>query len=309
MAGPRRRSVSLPIILSVVSVGLSIALLVGWTLVIVKNIELTKEITGNAWLMVSGIVSFAVIMTVVVLLTVFVVREIREVRRRDSFIDSVTHELKSPLASLQLALETSARPELAEARLGELRGMMLDDVQRLSALIDGILDANRIEHGQVTTTIDEVDVASVVRESVAVLSRRHKLAPGAIKVAVAEDLELITDPDVLRTVVDNLVDNAIKYSDAPRDIEVRAAREGSQGIVLEVEDHGIGIPRADLKHVFERFYRAPEEAVRQRHGTGLGLFLVEALVRGLGGRVEAHSEGSGKGTTMRVALPLKSRRA
>ena len=309
MARPRRRSVSTPIILSVVSVGLSIALLVGWTLVIVQNIELTKEITGNTWLMVGGILSITVIMTVLVLFTVFLVREIREVRRRDSFIDSVTHELKSPLASLQLALETMVRPGLPDDRREELRGMMLDDVARLAALIDGILDANRVEHGRLAMARDEVDLRELVGESVDALSRRHKLTDGAIAVEVASGLDMLTDETVLRTVVDNLVDNAIKYSDAPREIRVRASLDGEREVLLEVEDRGIGIPKRDLKRIFERFYRAPEEAVRQRHGTGLGLFLVQALVRSLGGRVEAQSEGAGQGTTMRVALPLRPRGA
>lgn len=309
MARPRRRSVSTPIILSSVSVGLSIALLVGWTLVIVQNIELTKEITGNTWLMVGGILSITVIMTVLVLFTVFLVREIREVRRRDSFIDSVTHELKSPLASLQLALETMVRPGLPDDRREELRGMMLDDVARLAALIDGILDANRVEHGRLAMARDEVDLSELVGESVHALSRRHKLVEGAIAVQVAPGLDMLTDETVLRTVVDNLVDNAIKYSDAPREIQVRARLGGDREVLLEVEDQGIGIPKRDLKRIFERFYRAPEEAVRQRHGTGLGLFLVQALVRSLGGRVEAESEGEGQGTTMRVALPVRPRGA
>jgi signal transduction histidine kinase len=304
-----RRSVSLPIILSVVSVGLSIALLVGWTLVIVKNIELTKEISGNAFLMASGIVSFAVIMTVVILLTVFVVREIREVRRRDSFIDSVTHELKSPLASIQLALETTARPDLDDERRAALREMMLDDIQRLTSLIDGILGANRVEHGDLATTVDRINLAEVVRESVRLLSRRHKLDVDAVVVDIDDSLELVTDETVFRTVLDNLVDNAIKYSGAPTKIEIRARETEGRQLVLEVEDHGIGIARHDLKRIFERFYRAPEEAVRERHGTGLGLFLVQALVRQLGGRVEALSPGEGKGTTMRIALPLRPRGA
>lgn len=307
MSRSSRRSISLPIILSVISVVLSIALLVGWTLVIVKNIELTKEITGNAFLMVGGIVSLAVIMTVVILLTVFAVREIREVRRRDSFIDSVTHELKSPLASLQLALETTARPDLDSGRRASLREMMLDDVRRLTALIDDILGASRVGHGDVTTAADQVELAAIVRDSVALLARRHKLEPDAIRIDVADDIELVTDETVLRTVLDNLLDNAIKYSDAPVQIEVRGHRVGDRQIAIEVEDRGIGIARHDLKRIFERFYRAPEEAVRERHGTGLGLFLVQALARQLGGRVEAHSAGEGKGTTMRVALPLRRR--
>jgi signal transduction histidine kinase len=302
-----RRSISLPIVLSVLSVGLTIALLVGWTLVIVRNIELTRELTGNTLLMVGGIVSFVAIMTVLVLLTVFVVREIREVRRRDSFIDSMTHELKSPLASLRLGLETQARSEVPGEQREQLREMMLEDVQRLSGLIDGILDANRLEHGRVVKGLEEVDVGALARESVDTLRRRHRLPADAIAVEVPDPLRIVSDGPALRTIVENLIDNAVKYSDPPARIHVRARSDRYSHFVLEVEDRGIGIPRRELRRVFQRFYRAPSESTRQRHGTGLGLFVVQALVRSLGGRVEARSPGPGEGTTMSVRLPLRPR--
>ncbi|MEE9384112.1 MAG: HAMP domain-containing sensor histidine kinase [Nannocystaceae bacterium] len=308
MVAPKYRSVSTTIILSVVSVGLSIALLVGWTWVIVKNISAEKEVVQNTFLMVSGILSFVVIMTVLVLFTVFLVREIREVRRQTSFMASVTHELKSPLASLRLCVETLGRRGLALDRSAQLRGMMLDDVERLSALIDSVLDASRVAQGGAVAERSRVGLLPIVEQSARTISRRHKLATDVIAVDVPDHLELLTDPEALRTILDNLLDNALKYSEDPVQVAVRASDDGGRRVCIDVEDRGIGIPRRDLTRVFERFYRAPEETVRARHGTGLGLYLVSALARRLGGRVEARSEGAGRGTVMHLELPAASRR-
>ena len=303
----KRRSVSLPIVLSVISVGLSIALLVGWILVIIQNTELTKEVVQNTWLLVAGIASFAAIMTVLVLFTVFLVRQIFEVRRQTSFLDSVTHELRSPLASLHLGLETLARKELAGDRREGLRRMMLDDVQRLATFIDTILQTSRVTHPRSATTVTDVDLAQVLRESAATITKRHKLEAGAIQVDVSNEVELVTDRDALRTVVDNLLDNAVKYSDPRPHIELRSRSDDASRLRIEISDSGIGISARHIKRIFERFYRVPEDAVQARRGTGLGLFLVSALVKRLGGEIQAHSNGPGQGTTMLVLLPLASK--
>lgn len=297
-----RRSVSLPIVLSSTAVGLSIFMLVAWILVLIRNRAVTKEVVQNTWLMVAGVVSFMAIMTVLVLFTVFLVREIREVRLQDSFIDSVTHELKSPLASMKLCLETMARPGLPEAKRDELRGMMVEDVDRLTALIDSVLAASRVTMGKQPKGIARVHMREVADAVVRRVAARRHVNQDCIELDVQDDLSFVSDPEILDTVLLNLVDNAVKYSgDQPR-VRVRAW-SSAQRVHIEVQDEGIGIAEADLRRVFQRFYRAPEEAVRERHGTGLGLFIVSALVRRLGGRVEAHSEGRGKGTRMHVWLP------
>ncbi len=297
-----RRSVSLPIVLSSTAVGLSIAMLVAWILVLIRNRAVTKEVVGNTWLMVGGVVSFMTIMTVLVLFTVFLVRQIREVRLQDSFLDSVTHELKSPLASMKLCLETLARRELPSDKRDELHAMMVEDVDRLTALIDSVLAASRVTMGKQAKGVARVQVRKVVDEVVRRVAARRHIGADCIELDVPEDLSFVSDPEILDTVVLNLVDNAIKYSGDDPKVRVRAW-SSAQRVHLEVQDEGIGIAEADLRRVFQRFYRAPEEAVRERHGTGLGLFIVSALVRRLGGRVEAHSEGRGKGTRMHVWLP------
>ena len=307
MVAVRRRSVPVAIILSSVSVALSIALVVGWILVIVRNSELAKEaVASSVWLLVGGLVSFVVIMTVLVLFTVFLVREIREVRRQTSFIDSVTHELKSPLASLRLCAETLARRELAAERREELRVMMLEDVQRLVSTVDGILEASRVGMGDLPRSLVEVNLQNLAREVVEEQIRRRRVDPLAIELEVDDTIELLVDSNALRTVLSNLVDNALKYSPEKAPVRV-AARKDGENVEIEIRDQGIGIAKRDLKRIFQRFYRVPEESVRERHGTGLGLFVVSALVRDMRGRIEADSEGLGAGTTMRVFLPLRPR--
>ncbi|MCA9680585.1 MAG: HAMP domain-containing histidine kinase [Myxococcales bacterium] len=301
----RRRSIGLPIILSSVAVAMAIFLLTGWIIVMATNVESVKNtFGGNTWVMITGIISFATIIAVLVLFTVFLIREIGEVRRQIGFIDSVTHELKTPLASLRLAAETLARPELAADRREQLRQMMLDDVSRLADLVDGVLDASRLDGGKEPGDFDEVALSGLVADIVKQLSTRHHMESGCIELELEDELSLYVDPHALRTVLTNLVDNAIKYSEGRPEITIRARRRpADKQVEIAVSDRGIGIGKADLKRIFERFYRVPEEAVRSRHGTGLGLFVVSALVKGMGGKVEASSPGTGSGTTIRVLLP------
>ncbi|HEY8431907.1 MAG TPA: HAMP domain-containing sensor histidine kinase, partial [Sandaracinaceae bacterium] len=193
-----------------------------------------------------------------------------------------------------------------ETKREMLRVMMLDDVDRLSDFIDDVLSASRLAHDRVGMDLSEVRIADVVHECVAAVAARHHLGEEAIRVEVDGTLTAHTDRAALLVVVRNLLDNAVKYSDAEVDVRVRARETADGGLVIEVQDRGIGIPPHELKRVFHRFYRVPSESVRSRRGTGLGLFVVSALVRNLGGRVEARSDGPGHGTTMRVSLPAHS---
>lgn len=307
MAQRRLRSVSLPIVLSIVAVGLSIALLVGWTLVMLRNAEFTKEVLRNTLLMVAGIVSIAVIMTVLVLFTVFLVREILELRRQTSFIDSVTHELRSPLASLKLCAETLARPQLDAQGRESVREMMVKDIARLSGVIEGILEASQVNRSERALAFQEIQVAELVHEAVGRVCAFARVAPQDVTVDVPDGLIMLADSHALRIIVENLLSNAIKYSDQVAGIEIRMWAVEGRSVWLEVKDRGIGIAKQDLKRIFDRFYRVPEESVRKRHGTGLGLFVVAAFVKELGGRMEALSPGPGQGTTFRVRFPRRLR--
>ncbi|MGB1016006.1 MAG: sensor histidine kinase [Nannocystaceae bacterium] len=302
----RQRSISLPVTLSSVAVALAVAMVGGWTLLIVRNRDLTDSIVSNTWLLVAGIASLVVIITVLVLFLIFLIREIREVRRQTGFIDSVTHELKSPLAALKLCLETLAREGLPEDRREQLRHMMIDDVERLTVFIDRVLAATRVGQEQVHRQVNEIVLVALCQRCAELVRRRNKLEPGAIKIEVDPSRVVVSDEVALAAVLENLLDNAVKYSNPPVDVDLRAS-EVKGRLVIEVQDAGIGIPRAQLKRIFDRFYRVPQEEVRARRGTGLGLYVVSALVRTLGGKVEAESEGLGAGTTMRVSLPKMRR--
>lgn len=298
------RSISILIVISTVTVLLTVALLVGWTLVIVQNMAATRAVSGSVWLLVGGISFFVVILTVVVLFSVFLVREILEVRRQQTFIDSVTHELKSPLASIKLCLDTLARPELAVHQREHLRHMMLSDVERLSIFVDDILEASRISHGLRTQQWTTVNVTALLNRCIEMMQRRYELGNDAITAHVPPDLTIHTDPTALETVLKNLLDNAVKYSTPPPRVMVQVQSEGSKYIRIEVSDQGIGIERPQLKRIFRRFYRVPNNDVYARSGTGLGLYVVAALVRNLGGQIAAQSAGPMQGTRISVRLPV-----
>ena len=303
MAPRSYRSISTPIIWASIAVALTIAMLVGWIILMVQKMSVTQELVQNTSLLIAGIISFTLITVVLIMFSVFLTREILEVRRQTSFVDSVTHELKSPLASLRLCLETLARPEVVEEQRATLRQMMADDVERLSTFIDDVLEASRLSHGLRPHVLAEVGLEAITREIADATAKRYRLQGAEIAIDIPADLVVRTDRTALETVIKNLLDNAVKYSDPPVRVSVRATAARNR-VELAITDAGIGISQADLKRIFDRFYRVPIEAVRARRGTGLGLFVVQSLIRSIGGKLTAESAGAGQGTTMIVTLPL-----
>jgi signal transduction histidine kinase len=300
-----RSSISTPITLGAIAVLVSIALLVGWSFLLGQKIMRSADIAVDVWLLVLGALSFVLIITVLVLFVISLARGIVEVRKQDTFIDSVTHELKSPLASLQLCLETLGREGLEGDAREKLRTMMLDDVDRLRAFIDDVLEANRLSYARAgIVNLSDVSLLDLTEDCAESVRARHRLSAEEVIVDVDPELVVSTDRSALEIVVKNLIDNAAKYSTRPARVEVRGKLEPDGKVSLEVADNGIGIDRKNLKRIFHRFYRVEEAEVRERRGTGLGLFVVSALVKQLGGKVKASSEGRGQGTTMRVELPL-----
>lgn len=299
-----RSSLSTPITLGAITVLLSIALLVGWSFLLGQKIMRSADIAVDVWLLVLGALSFVLIITVLVLFVISLARGIIEVRKQDTFIDSVTHELKSPLASLQLCLETLGREDLEDDAREGLRTMMLEDVDRLRAFIDDVLEANRLSYARAgMLNVSDVSLLELAKDCAEAVRIRHRLAPEEVALDVDPGLVVSTDSAALEIVVNNLIDNAAKYSARPARVRVHGRREADGRAVLEVSDDGIGIDRKNLKRVFQRFYRVEDPEVRERRGTGLGLFVVSALVKQLGGRVQAVSDGRGHGTTIRVELP------
>lgn len=279
-------------------------MIVGWIFVLVRNREFTKGVVLNTWMLIGGVASLVTVITVLVLFTVFLAREVGEVRRQDSFIDSMTHELRSPLAAIRLCLETMRRSELSAEKRQELRRMMFEDITRLDSLIDAVLMASRVGDPRGVSPVARVSLKELTEDSIARVSARHHVASDVITAEFEEPFVLRSDPSILSLVLDNVLDNAVKYSGGTPAVHVGVTRRG-KNLIITVRDRGIGISKRDLKRIFDRFYRVPEESVRTQHGTGLGLFIVAAVVRNMGGKIKAHSEGLGHGTEVVVRLPSR----
>jgi len=294
--GGRRKSVIFFLTFGVCLVLLALALNIGWILLNWRQVAL----------LVFGIIFFAVIITGLVLNTTFLVREIRRNEQHDAFINAVTHELKTPITSIRLYLQTLKSREVDEARRGEFYDIMLADSDRLMRTVEQVLHAGRTAHEKRATNLTRVDLGQLVRECLDLARLRYNLPPEAISYkespAVAE-AAVAGDRDELRAAVSNLVDNAVKYSD--RGVRVRVELEAPEErlLALRITDNGIGIHRNQLKRIFKRFYRVPGHFMARFKGTGLGLFIVRSVIEKHGGRVYAESEGLGRGSTFIIRLP------
>jgi two-component system, OmpR family, sensor histidine kinase SenX3 len=284
------------ITLGVCMVGVAITLNVGWIILNWRRV----------WPMVVGIPFFVLLIAGVVLNTIFLVREVRRNERHDSFLNAVTHELKTPITSIRLYLETLQRRALSEEQRQQFYGIMLADSDRLLATVEQVLKAGEVgqrTHSQIHT---EVDMNALVQECVETTRLRHHLAQESITFQTEKEfgpLLVRGNPDELQTVVLNILGNAVKYSPDGLHARVQLTVEKEAWIVLTVSDEGIGIPPAHLKRIFKRFYRVPHRNVLKTKGTGLGLFLVRTIARQHGGDATAQSAGEGRGTTIRLQLP------
>jgi signal transduction histidine kinase len=243
-----------------------------------------------------------------VLNTIFLIREIRRNEQHDAFINAVTHELKTPIASIRLYLETLKTRTVDEERRKEFYDVMLADSDRLIHTVEQVLQAGRAaahQRPQQTTTA-LIDFSDLVHECLDLTRRRYNLGDEALNYSDTLNGEracITGDPEEIRAAVSNLLDNAVKYSDKEVKVSVNLAAPNQKNIVLRIVDSGVGIPAAQLKRIFKRFYRVPGRVMGRFKGTGLGLFIVRSIVRKHGGRVFAESEGLGRGSTFTIELP------
>jgi two-component system, OmpR family, sensor histidine kinase SenX3 len=252
-----------------------------------------------------GIPFFLLLIAGVILNTIFLVREVRRNERHDSFLNAVTHELKTPIASIRLYLETLQRRDLPEPKRQEFYEIMLSDSERLLATVEQVLKAGEVGQRRRDQVRLRISFDEIVRGAIRTTLQRYHLEPTDISFTMqGQDrrLDVLGNPEDLNIAVLNILDNAVKYSpDGPR-IQVRLRVEDAW-ILLTVQDQGLGISAAHLGRIFKRFYRVPARNVFKVKGTGLGLFLVRSIARQHGGDASAESDGEGHGTTVKIQLP------
>ena len=293
--GSRTKTIVFFITLGACLIGVAVALNVSW--IVLK----WREVGA----LVLGITLFAFIIAGVVLNTVYLVREIRRNEQQDSFLNAVTHELKTPVTSIRLYLQTLQRRELDDHERRDFYRIMLEDTDRLLGTVEQVLKAGEERLGARNGFREEVDFCAIVTDSVELASLRHHLAPGSLRLGTAPEGNVVVmgNREELRTAVANLLDNAVKYTGAEKDIVVDLLTPGMDTAVLRVRDNGVGIPSSELKRIFKRFYRIPAQVTSAVRGTGLGLFIVRSIVRRHGGEITADSAGEGRGSTFSIRLP------
>ena len=293
----RKKTIAFAITLGVLVASVALVLNVSW---IVLN---WREVVP----LILGVIFFGFIIAGVILNTIFLVREVRRNEQQDSFLNAVTHELKTPITSIRLYLETLQQREVEETQRREFYQVMLEDTQRLMGTVDQVLRAARVVQKNAVLNKTEVEVGPLVQSAVELARTRHHLPPEAMAWDLdgkpAEPLAVAGDRDELSTALSNVLDNAVKYSQKDLRIRVDVVTPDLKRVLIKVQDNGVGIPRGDLKRVFKRFYRVLTPGATQVKGSGLGLFIVRAIARRHGGNAYAESEGAAKGTTVIIELP------
>ncbi|HEX5434403.1 MAG TPA: HAMP domain-containing sensor histidine kinase [Candidatus Angelobacter sp.] len=291
----RAKAVAFFITLGACLVGLAIFLNITW---IVLN---WREVVP----LVFGIIFFSVIIAGMVLNTIFLVREIRRNEQQDSFLNAVTHELKTPITSIRLYLQTLERRQVDDARRHDFYRLMLEDTDRLLGTVEQVLKAGEVRQRTHKKNWQDINFAAVVQESVNLASLRHGLRPDELHFGSDPpgQITLMGSQEELRTAVANLLENAVKYTGENREIVVDLVTPDMDTVLLRVRDNGVGIPTPELKRIFKRFYRVVGRSTDRVKGTGLGLFIVRSIARRHGGDVWAESPGPGQGSTFILRLP------
>jgi two-component system sensor histidine kinase SenX3 len=294
------------------SIAFFIALGAGLTLVVI--------LLYVGWVLLgwrSGILLFlgdmllALIIAGVVLNTTFLVREIRRNEQHDAFINAVTHELKTPVASIRLYVETLKTRAVDEARRNEFYSIILADSERLLGTIEQILRTGRVGSSSRKPHLVPMRLDEVVSQCVARARTSYNIPSGCLQYSPGPPLSIQGDYEEVHAAVSNLIDNAVKYSggDMGHDMEIAVTAYASEGRYAEVKvkDRGAGIAGPELKRIFKRFYRIHDPLAMRVKGTGLGLYIVRSVAKRHGGRAWAESGGPGQGSTFILQFPVSPR--
>lgn len=294
----RGRAMFFFIALGVCLVGVAVTLNVGW---IILNWRRLAPL-------IIGIPFFGLLIAGLILNTIFLVREVRRNEQQDSFLNAVTHELKTPITSIRLYVDTMRRREITREQQQEFLSVMSEDTDRLMATVEQVLKAGELGQRSRNQVRIRVDMNELVQDAVATATLRYHLDADAIHVErrtlqANSDFAVAGNPEELRTAVLNIIDNAVKYSPDGAHLTIVLSVESDAWVMVSVADQGLGIPQPQLKRIFRRFYRVPSRNILRVKGTGLGLFLVRSIARQHGGDAFAESAGEGRGATIHLQLP------
>jgi len=290
--------------IGIVATVLAVALAVGWQILVVSDFgSVARGFTpANWWFLILGSIFFGLVILGLVLLCAWLIREMGHSQRQQAFLDAVTHEMKTPLASLRLALDTLERRDPGPERRDAFLRMMDEDVERLHRTVDHVLAAARAEGAVGGPLEGRVELRALLEDCIAQIREGHKLDSDAIRLESDGTAVVRGDEAEFGLVFRNLLENAVKYSEPPVEVHVGVMATGDRRVRVQIADQGIGIPRGELRKIFQRFYRTGRDVQRTASGLGLGLFIVRDLLRRHGGRIEAKSEGAGRGSRFVVTL-------
>jgi two-component system sensor histidine kinase SenX3 len=290
----RQKSIAFFIALGVGLISVILLLYIGWVLLNWR--------TGI--LLFLGVILLAMIISGVVLNTTFLVREIRRNAQHDAFINAVTHELKTPVASIRLYLETLQTRAVDETKRKEFYRTMLDDSDRLLSTIEQILRTGRVGVASRQLNPLPIDLRGVVEGCLARARTLYHVSSESLLYQPGPPVKVLGDLDEVQAAVANLIDNAVKYSGSEVKVTVETANDDGKYVSVRVRDQGAGIAKTELKQIFKRFYRVPGSLATRVKGTGLGLYIVGSVAKRHGGRAWAESEGPGRGSTFVLQLPI-----
>jgi two-component system phosphate regulon sensor histidine kinase PhoR len=308
----KSKAIPLTITLGSILLFFCLVLTILWNFVLIYNYSQLKQYAGPIreysgyfqWIMLAiGCFFFVVIIVGVILFIVYLTRQIMLNQLQKNFIDSVTHELKTPLTSIKLYIETLKKHDLSREKKEDFLNIMLKDVERLDTLVDHILESAKLDHLARSYQVKEIKMEPLLNYCSEIITNRYNLEQGDITLKTDDNMVITSDPTALQLVLINLLDNSVKYSNDNIKIIIEAYTNIAGKVDIVIKDFGEGIPKPEINKIFSRFYRISNEITGNKKGSGLGLFIVKETINNLKGKIEVSSEGKNKGTTFKITLP------
>lgn len=290
-----RTRLRLPITLSVVLMALNLALMICWIILLAR---------GEGWgALIVGVIVFTLILVGLSFYLFLIIKEVRLNQRQANFVDSVTHELKSPIASLKLYLETLEMRSVTDEQRNRFYHVMGEELDRLDHLITQLLEVGRLDAIGAHSEPEDIPLEAMLHKCGSAACAHHKRDEAATITYDLQPAVIHAKPLVVETIFRNLMDNAIKYAGDPPSVEVQVRVTERGRVLTRIMDNGHGVPPELRKQIFGLFFRAGSELTRRQKGTGLGLYIVNTLVRLMRGRISVHDRPDQTGSVFEVDLP------